>query len=945
MDITIEKIVELLNSGNSEYRKQGILLAAKTNAVGLEDQLTRIAGSDPDQDLRILARKAIDRLKSTVSPNQAEDEKFANQHFEQLLQSEDPYARFAGLKKALNQNNSIARLCILSALEKEQVPQLKASMVMAVGRFASPDDVELISSFLRDSDSRVRANAVESLAVIGGEAANRHIIAMMADEDNRVKTNVVKALKGLGGPGLLQLLRSMAQDDRVWMRASAVFAFSRIKSPQSLVMLAQVASSDPEEQIRQKALAAINEEKKEGNPAAALILEKLTTQVAGQEKETTRQIETVLAPPGESNLVLQLQNEDPCRRYLALSELSGQFEKYAEAFIEAFQQEKDSFLLSMMLTVVKERKPPQTINRCIQLLKHDDDRVRANAVEAAAAVEVVSSADYIFPLLNDKNSRVAANAIIALGAIGRVDIFAEVKKLLNKGREAFRQSALYVISLQREQQYVGLLEKLLLDSSPKVRDKAYTILKSFVTDKVPGALRLYQDVEQRISLEKSRETFFENSLDQLFSSLVHAIKSSDNTQKEEFVFERTPEAEKQSLIQLARKALESLDHKYIDERTAQMLRKIEDELSSIKNLIEKSGQTHEARVEDAARQMSEIELLKIEQKSLKARRDAILVAFALDIFGARSSLDSKSQAFLRVELARVEGSLCTRVPAGSFSILPPDEASVSEIFDLTMRLYQKHVWFFSFETGRKFLRFLLMMMVAGFLFGIFKFMSVPVAGFFAILATPYCAYKALGIFVEWKILTVCMVEDFVHGREGSSSEWHSRVNDLYSHVFSNSLRKYFYLIAWSITALMIGGTVIASGESYPEIVFIAPLTKLIGLLMMIFVMASVYFKFLFIEPVSVLENKADAFGMAEKIFNQNKVKFSTLIIFSTFIMMLISGTSTQTLTFLVPVLPGKMTEILATFLAVISEVCLFPITFSSVVIYSLMFFRGQKNQV
>lgn len=936
MEVTIEKINALLASENPESRKQGILLAARLNNDSFIDKLTEIAGADPNQDIRVLARKALEHLKKAIElQTGAIEEKYANLHFEQLLQSEDPYARFAGLKRALQQSGDIARLCILSALEKETVAQLKASMIMAAGRFSKAEDVELISEFLRDPDSRVRANAIEALASIGGEAANHYIISMMGDDDNRVKTNVVKALKGLGGPGLLELLRRMATDERVWMRASAVFAFSRIKSPQSLVILAQIASSDSEEQIRQKALAIINAEKEDGNPAAAVILDKFAKASPNQKNQAKQEIEQELAPVKQDEVLSLLQHADPCKRYLALSEITEDFEHFQKDFVEAFQQETDPFLLSMMLTTIKEKKPHQSINRCIQLLKHEEDRVRANAVEAAAAVEVVSSADYIYPLLADKNSRVAANAVIALGSIGRIDIFNEVQKLLAKGREAFRQSALYVISLQREQRYVGLLENLLQDVSPKVRDKAYDILRVFVNERVPGALKLLQEVELRINLEKNREHFFENSLDQLFSSLVQLIKSSEDDKGDKFVFERTPESEKQSLIQLARK---SIEHSPADERTAKILKQIDTDLSNIETLINSAQPAKkDMGVEEAASKMSEIELLKIERKSLKIRRDAMLVAYAIDIFAAREKLDAKTQALLRVELARVEGSLCTHVPSGTFSMLPPDDSSVSEIFDLTMRLYQKHVWAFSLETGKKFLKwFAFLVIFITFLF-VFKGISALLVGFYAIVTLPFFAYKSLKIFIEWKTLVTCMVDDFVHGREGN--DWAGRVNALFPHVFSNALRKYFYLLLWTVVAMVIGMSVIGASDSFKDIAFLSSFGKLVGLLMMFFIVASVYFKLMLIEPVCVLDINGDPYQIADRIYAADKVRFATLIIFSNFIMNFITINSMQVMALLMPVLPGQTIGNMVSILAIVSEVCLFPIIYSSVVIYTLMYYR------
>ena len=121
MEETVEKIIALLGAENADHRRQGIVLAARMKCDSAVALLTEIAGSDPDQELRILARKALEHLGQTLSaqPPSDDSQKYADKHFEQLLHSEDPYARFAGLKKALLQNDDIARLCILSALEKE----------------------------------------------------------------------------------------------------------------------------------------------------------------------------------------------------------------------------------------------------------------------------------------------------------------------------------------------------------------------------------------------------------------------------------------------------------------------------------------------------------------------------------------------------------------------------------------------------------------------------------------------------------------------------------------------------------------------------------------------------------------------------------------------------------------------------------------------------------
>ena len=318
--------------------------------------------------------------------------------------------------------------------------QLQASLIIGVGHFRNEDDAHTLAKYLKSEDARVRANTVEALAMIGSEEALRQIVAVMGDQDNRVKANVLKALQEIGGQSLFNLLKKMAVDDRPWARASAVFAFSRIKSPQSLVVLAGIAQSDPDKNIRVRALHAIRVEKELGNPAAAVILAKLA-EVSPEPEKATGDI--LAEPAAESELPGYLLNPDAATRYLALTLINaGNLLTFKNAFIKAFEAEEDSFLLCLMLNLVRDLKIAECFSRSRLLLMHQDDRIRANAVEAVAAVDLPKAAELLQPLLEDHNSRVVGNALLALEKAGRADIVAELKRMLGRGRESFKHSVI-----------------------------------------------------------------------------------------------------------------------------------------------------------------------------------------------------------------------------------------------------------------------------------------------------------------------------------------------------------------------------------------------------------------------------------------------------------------------------------------------------------------------
>lgn len=936
-EINLERVAELLASTVAKDRQQAVVAVVRAELAQFIPQITEMAGNDVDEETRFLARKALERLVGRQK-EQPDEGRFAQMPVEQLLAHEDPHARFYGLKKLLAAPNRTGRILLQNALNTETVLQLKASMIIGLGKFANPEDIVILVPFLKHEDARIRANTVEALAMIECEDSFRYIIGCMADEDNRVKTNVVKALQGIGGQSLFNLLKTMSQDEKLWTRASAAYAFYRIKSPQSLVLLAQMVLNDPAPEVRQRALEYIQAEKKEGNPAAAVVLENL-------EKSQSHD-EFVAALPEEhaehsadQNLEQLLASEDAAKRYIALSRInSDEISGVAGILLDAFNREQDAFLLSMMLTMVRAKKMVEGFERSSQLLGHADDRVRANAVEAvAAALPAGASLDCLVPLLKDNYSRVVANALLALYKYNRVEIVAEIKGMLSKGREAFKRSALYVISQLREPVLVPILGKLLRDYNPRVRDNAFKILQDYSDARVSGAIILFQDVKKQIELEKSKDRFFENSLDQVFAGVLRLLRSVGGDNDAEIgkkLFKRNVQAEKLSLLQLGQKCLQN---KIVDARTMETLTAIDVELKHIEELSKNTSlESSDGSIADEVRQKSEQELLKIEQQSLKNRKEALLTFLAFEVYSNRNHLDSRSASLLMADLGRVEASLCSYIPQHGFSMLPEEGAAVSEFFDVAMRLYQKHVAAFSIYTLMQLGRWLLISFVHFVIFALLTAISKPLAVIYAVIVIPYMAYKTLGIMVEWKINVALMVDDGIHGRVYNRERIRDKAIELYGSVFSSSIQKHLKLGLWFVLALIPSFVILVAGNLAKGSTLVADLANMLAMILLISIFASAYFKYLLVEPAAILEPDRDAFETSEKLFLRNKVKLATLFLFSTFIIQLVTGTSVEIVSLISGTLPALIGVILVVGLSLISDLCLAPIVFSTLCIYSLV---------
>ncbi|PKL46515.1 MAG: hypothetical protein CVV42_16235 [Candidatus Riflebacteria bacterium HGW-Riflebacteria-2] len=269
-------------------------------------------------------------------------------------------------------------------------------------------------------------------------------------------------------------------------------------------------------------------------------------------------------------------------------------------------------------------------------------------------------------------------------------------------------------------------------------------------------------------------------------------------------------------------------------------------------------------------------------------------------------------------------------------MLPDAKATASEFFDVAMRLYQKHVAAFSLYTLLQFGRWVVMFAIFAACFLIFGAMEDTVGKMFAVIFSPYLAYKTLGLMVEWKINVALMIDDGIHGREYNRERVREKAGDLYDGVFASSLKKHLMLGIWFLIAMVMSGTILYAGRVTAISTIATDLANMMALLILLAVFASAYFKYLLVEPAAILKPGVDAFATSEVIFKQDRTRMVTLFVFATFIIQLITGTSVEIATLLSSALPALVGTIIVVALSFISDMCLAPIVFSTLCIYSLV---------
>ncbi len=982
MNDNLAAILPLLQSADENDRRQGII-----DLIQSGDQLTipilnKLANEDPSVEIRYYARRALDSLRSQVEKSpESGVEQVAD--LPTLFSSDDPKLRFEGLKGALKAGTRDAHILVREGLKRETVPQLQASFVIALGRFGDHGDIDLLAEHLQHADSRVRANAVEALATIGTEECYKYLIPVMQDEDNRVKANVIKALQAYGGAPLFELLKKMAIEGEVWMRDSALFALSRFKTPHALAVIGRIAQSDPLERIREKAREIVKGLAEAGNEAAREVLSQIDSQPRDAPPALQAQPPRVPPPPAQSmpsqeepypafgpappvpvpspietsgpppalspreetpgSIPALLRSAEVSDRHWALIRLNQKASvEDGSMLVEVLSQEQEPFLIGMILAILKNIKTESAFGAILPFLGSTDDRIRANAAEALAAINPQEASQHLMPLLEDPNNRVRANTIMALTNDGILDPVESVTRLAEDARDSYRRSALYIVSNLRKSSFVPLLGKLLADPDGMVRSLAFDVLSEYDKAGIAEAKPLKAKIESRIRLEKGRDRFFENTFDQLFSGILQNIRSDQPLARGPGI--PTQQKERAAFIQLARKA-ESRN--LLSPEVKKALAVVDAEIERLDQIarssVKESGQKVDSgNLAEGTREMSSAELLRLQQRKAISRREDILSEAGGGILKFQGRLPPDQRILLQPELDNAEKNRFFQLPGQDFSILPSEDAEVPEIFDLTLRLYQKHVVFFTLFTAGSVLAAVAGLFVTAFCCGILMGINKIIGGFAVLVFGIGYGVFVLGAYSMWKIIIALKIKQYVIGEDPAFWTIFDRAKPLVWQLLSLQAQKCLFLFGWALIALIPAGFLAGIGTDIQDI-HLSSLFKLAGMLAFIGVFGRMYFSYLLVEPTFIIEGNIpgrDPFFRSVQYFSKDPYRIVLMYIFASIMMSLIGGTTTQILLFLSIVPSG---EFLLTVIAAMSEIFLTPVVFSNLVIF-LLVIRQKKGQ-
>jgi HEAT repeat protein len=944
---TRKKILLLLRSSDETDRRTGIIELVRIQDPLKGPLLLKMAGEDPSVELRYYAKKALDALVRAQTIKGDPPARIMARTIAEMLDAADPQTRLAGLKKAMESPHPEMKALIKQSLDREVLPHLKASFIITLGRIGSDEDIPLLRECLNDDDQRIRANAVEALAHIGSDQALMLLVPLIGDPDNRVKANALGALQTCGHSARSALLARMATDEPVWMRDSAIYALSRFPTPETLAILTRISHHDPLPRLREKAQAGVllltknRPESEAPAPGAA------NPAYASSPSQPFSTVGEGCHPGGATT---DLLSPHPLKRRLALLKI-GNSPNPAELFaiLQALQQETDIFLETRQLQLLRGSNFSAAVPIVIRRLTSTDDRVRAHAVEALGSIDPENGYAVLLPHLRDGHNRVRANVIIALLGNAAFDPLPPLQAMAEDPREPFRQSALHVISQSPRSEFVPILADLLNDPTPNLRDSAFQSLKKFRRLGIPGIEELHGRIQTRIGLSLFPDRFFENTFDHLFSGILQQKPPPKHL----------PDFRLLSLAKRERSLLRNLGAKGL----AANLLEASEQIDLLRVSQELTIVSQQARSEPDSLSSASLletiadkELLRMNINSLTRRRNELLIAAGSVLAARASTLSPEALASLAPEIHSIHKLTIYHVPPVDATLLPSLDSGFSEIFDLTMRIYQKHVLAFS-----------ALAIILGTILATFVLSAALVYGTVHQISFPFRMITLLiigGAFLvlllllngTMKLSVPLMLKAFL---QGSSPDYRHILHRLIATrcLAEIQLRKFGFLFAWSLWGLLLSfataGGMTSLTEAYQlDIPLGRSLVKTAGIIAFLLAMVKPFTLYLLVEPVAVLAScegpidsidsitSVDPIDRARRLASPHIFRILGLFLLSSTLTTFITATSNEILSLFAVFSRSRM---LLIGFALFSKICLYPIVYSNLVVFTMMLARQDKQ--
>jgi len=487
-------IVKKWRESDSPARHDLIRDIVKTGSPDGLKLLSQVVNRDKDIEIRQSARKAYNTLYRYCYPAHEEEEEAAkvqsgagDEQILNLLQSQDPDQEMKALQEMRSELHPRSFQYVRQYATSFHDDRVKATLVKTIAQQRKAEDVPVVYNFLEDESPRVRANAIEALEMIDHPNTYMIFIQWLSDSDNRVKANCIKALRKLGQQSVNRILEDMLHSEYTAYKESALYVISLNPSKQGFYLIQGFLAEEYDPSLVERAWHVVHDFAQAGVPGAQDYIDQYYSQAYGDDFE-----ESYYADFDGSDL----DSDDPEVVLRALSRiLENDYREYASAMIDLLQRfQGDSRIESYVVRIFGELTLSDYMSQILPFLNSEDDRVRANAVEAIGLMG--DHADSLVPFLQDRNNRVRANAIVALSS--KYDVSESVADMAAHEDPLFRRSVLYAIKKIKNPLVLNSLENLIHDQEVSIRNQALEVLQFYEICGIEGATDILQSQGQSL---------------------------------------------------------------------------------------------------------------------------------------------------------------------------------------------------------------------------------------------------------------------------------------------------------------------------------------------------------------------------------------------------------------------------------------------------------------
>lgn len=452
------------------------------SVLALEDAI-----SGADLELEYCARTAMELLQAKLAA-QPKPELPGLDDIRQRLASPYPQERSQAIADLARTPTAQSMPLLLAALGSEADPLVLARLIRAVASLDANGQRETLIRLSRHRDITVRAAAVEALWNVSDNAVLQAILPLLKDDSAKVRGPAIVLMIRRAHPTSRALAEKVLASQKTWMRLAALFAMGGMTEPWARQALIQhIRTVSLPRLVRSLAREAISIS---GQPAPATVSEANTIYT-----DLTRHLPEL---GDEAAVRAALDSQDPLLRTHGLQNAR----RFNEAqmlplLTRLVQYEQDPLVLATLVKALGRVGGVAQTDSIRKFLEHEDERVRANAIEALAIAQLGPELDAICKslLVEEEAPRLQKQAAAQLFANNPQEATAHFRGMILGEDAVARQNALQIFSTIQDDRLIGVIKDALRDPRRDVYGAATTALRR-VAPLWPTAKELQEQFDQ-----------------------------------------------------------------------------------------------------------------------------------------------------------------------------------------------------------------------------------------------------------------------------------------------------------------------------------------------------------------------------------------------------------------------------------------------------------------